>query len=83
MTYSEATDWLFGQLPMYQRQGAAAYKANLNGTFEVLEKLGRPDLQLPHVIHVAGTNGKGSVCTAIAEALSSQGQRVGFLPRLI
>ncbi len=85
MTYSEATDWLFGQLPMYQRQGAAAYKANLNGTFEVLEKLGRPDLQLPHVIHVAGTNGKGSVCTAIAEALSSQGQRVGLFtsPHLV
>jgi dihydrofolate synthase/folylpolyglutamate synthase len=63
---------------MFQRQGAAAYKADLSGTWKVLEILGRPDLQLPHVVHVAGTNGKGSVCSAIANALQSQGIRVGL-----
>ena len=78
MTYAEATAWLFQQLPMFQRQGAAAYKADLSGTYRVLDVLGRPDLRLNHIIHVAGTNGKGSVCTAIANALQSQGKRVGL-----
>ena len=63
---------------MFQRQGAAAYKADLSGTWKVLELLDRPDLQLPNVVHVAGTNGKGSVCTAIANALQNQGFRVGL-----
>lgn len=62
MTFQEAMSWLFEQLPMYQRQGAAAYKTDLDGTWAVLESMGRPDLKLPNVIHVAGTNGKGSVC---------------------
>ena len=78
VTYAEATAWLFQQLPMFQRQGAAAYKADLSGTYRVLDVLGRPDLRLNHVIHVAGTNGKGSVCTAIANALQAQGKRVGL-----
>lgn len=78
MTYEEATAWLFQQLPMFQRQGAAAYKADLGGTWLVLESLGRPDLKLDHVIHVAGTNGKGSVCTAVANALVDGGLRVGL-----
>jgi dihydrofolate synthase/folylpolyglutamate synthase len=63
---------------MFQRQGAAAYKADLSGTYRVLDVLGRPDHRLHHVIHVAGTNGKGSVCTALANALQSQGKRVGL-----
>ena len=78
MTYAEATAWLFQQLPMFQRQGAAAYKADLSGTWRVLDVLGRPDLRLDHVVHVAGTNGKGSVCTAIANALQAQGKRVAL-----
>lgn len=78
MTYEEATAWLFQQLPMFQRQGAAAYKADLSGTWQVLEALGRPDLKLADVIHVAGTNGKGSVCTAVANALADNGLRVGL-----
>ena len=78
MTYAEATAWLFQQLPMFQRQGAAAYKADLSGTYRVLDVLGRPDLRLDHVVHVAGTNGKGSVCTAIANALQAQGKRVAL-----
>lgn len=78
MTYLEATDWLFQQLPMFQRQGPAAYKANLDGTKYVLEKMGRPDLHLEGIIHVAGTNGKGSVCTAVSNALVETGFRVGL-----
>tara|TARA_B100000768_G_scaffold181170_1_gene203159 strand:- start:2035 stop:3255 length:1221 start_codon:yes stop_codon:yes gene_type:complete len=78
MTFKEATAWLFEQLPMYQRQGAAAYKTDLDGTWAVLEAMGRPDLKLPHVIHVAGTNGKGSVCQAVHNALMDQGLKVGL-----
>lgn len=78
MTYEEATDWLFQQLPMFQRTGPAAYKSNLDGTLYVLEKMGRPDLHLDGVIHVAGTNGKGSVCTAVSNALVETGFRVGL-----
>ena len=78
MTYEEATAWLFQQLPMFQRDGPAAYKANLDGTMYVLEKMGRPDLHLDGVIHVAGTNGKGSVCTAVSNALVETGYRVAL-----
>ena len=78
MTFGEASAWLFEQLPMYQRQGAAAYKTDLDGTWAVLEAMGRPDLQLPNVIHVAGTNGKGSVCQAVHNALHDQGLKVGL-----
>ena len=78
MTYTEATTWLFQQLPMFQRQGAAAYKADLSGTWRMLDVFGRPDLRFEHVIHVAGTNGKGSVCTAIANALQAEGKQVGL-----
>lgn len=78
MTYEEAVQWLYEQLPMFQRQGAAAYKADLSGTWGVLEALGRPDLKLQNIIHVAGTNGKGSVCTAMANALRTQGKKVAL-----
>jgi dihydrofolate synthase/folylpolyglutamate synthase len=78
MTYEEASAWLFQQLPMYQRQGAAAYKTDLDGTWAVLKTMERPDLKLPNVIHVAGTNGKGSVCQAVNNALVNQGLKVGL-----
>ena len=78
MTFQEAMTWLFEQLPMYQRQGAAAYKTDLDGTWAVLESMDRPDLKLPNVIHVAGTNGKGSVCQAVHNALVDQGLKVGL-----
>jgi dihydrofolate synthase/folylpolyglutamate synthase len=78
MTFQAAMSWLFEQLPMYQRDGAAAYKTDLDGTWAVLESMGRPDLKLPNVIHVAGTNGKGSVCQAVHNALVDQGFKVGL-----
>ena len=77
MTYPQALEVLFTQLPMFQRQGPAAYKVDLDGTWRVLEMLGRPDEGL-QVIHVAGTNGKGTVCHLVAAALQSAGYRVGL-----
>ena len=63
---------------MFQRTGPAAYKIDLAGTRAVMVAMGRPDLQMPPVIHVAGTNGKGSVCTMVARALELSGFRVGL-----
>jgi dihydrofolate synthase/folylpolyglutamate synthase len=84
MTYAEAVDTLFTQLPMFQRQGPAAYKADLDGTWRVLEMLDRPDVGL-QVVHVAGTNGKGTVCHLVAAALQTAGYRVGLFtsPHLV
>lgn len=78
MTYAEACEALFGALPMFQRTGPAAYKIDLAGTRAVMAAMGRPDLQMPPVIHVAGTNGKGSVCTMVARGLELSGFRVGL-----
>ena len=77
MNYSEATELLFNSLPMYQRVGAAAYKANLAGTETLMEWLGHPERQL-RCIHVAGTNGKGSVSHMLASILMKAGYKVGL-----
>ena len=59
MNYQETTNWLFNQLPMYQTQGATAYKKDLTNTLLLAEHLNHPEKKLK-CIHVAGTNGKGS-----------------------
>ncbi|PID94824.1 MAG: tetrahydrofolate synthase [Bacteroidetes bacterium] len=76
-SYQEVIDFLFAQLPMYQRMGKAAYKANLNNTIALCNLMGNPEKEIP-AIHVAGTNGKGSVSCMIASALMEQGYRVGL-----
>jgi dihydrofolate synthase / folylpolyglutamate synthase len=77
MTYREAIDFLFSSLPMYQRVGKAAYKDNLENTLRLDEWFGHPHLNYP-TIHVAGTNGKGSVSHLIASALQASGMRTGL-----
>jgi dihydrofolate synthase/folylpolyglutamate synthase len=62
---------------MYQRIGKAAYKADLNGTVELLNALGNPQKSI-NAIHIAGTNGKGSVSHIIASVLQSAGYKVGL-----
>lgn len=85
MTYAEACEALMGALPMFQRTGPAAYKIDLTGTHRVMTFMRRPDLAMPPVVHVAGTNGKGSVCTMVAHALQNAGHRVGLFtsPHLV
>ncbi|PID89093.1 MAG: tetrahydrofolate synthase [Bacteroidia bacterium] len=77
MNYQQTLDFMFTQLPMFQRQGKAAYKANLNNTLAL-----DAHFQYPHcnfkTIHVAGTNGKGSVSHALAAILQSTGLKVGL-----
>lgn len=77
MNYQDTLDYLFSQLPMYQRQGAAAYKADLNTTLALDEHFRNPHRFYP-TIHVAGTNGKGSVSHMIASALQEAGYKTGL-----
>ncbi|KOS07559.1 tetrahydrofolate synthase [Flavobacterium akiainvivens] len=77
MTYKETTEWMFGRLPMYQMQGAVAYKADLANTLLLAAHLGNPENKLK-TIHVAGTNGKGSVSSMLASILQEAGYKVGL-----
>ena len=77
MTYQETIDFMFSQLPMYHRIGAAAYKADLQPTIEMMAALGNPERRL-RCIHVAGTNGKGSVSHFLASILQEAGYKVGL-----
>ncbi len=77
MNYQETVNWLFAQLPMYQQQGAIAYKADLSNTLLLAEYLGNPEKKLC-CLHVAGTNGKGSTSHLLASVLQEAGYKVGL-----
>jgi len=77
MNYQEALDFLFNSLPMYQRLGKAAYKSNLDNTHRLDRWFGHPHRSYPS-IHVAGTNGKGSVSHMISSVLQASGYRTGL-----
>lgn len=76
-SYSETLDYMFSQLPMFHNIGKAAYKADLNNTIDLLEAIGNPHLGQKW-IHVAGTNGKGSVSSMIAATLTQHGYKTGL-----
>ena len=84
MNYKEAIDVLFKKLPMFQRSGPAAYKANLDGTRAVCSLLGNPENDLKFV-HIAGTNGKGTVAHMVSAVLQKSGYKVGLFtsPHLV
>lgn len=77
LTYQETLNYMFAQLPMYQRIGAAAYKANLDNTYALMDVLQHP-YQKFKSIHVAGTNGKGSTSHMLAAILQCSGYKVGL-----
>tara|TARA_R110002050_G_scaffold46516_15_gene109415 strand:- start:145 stop:1362 length:1218 start_codon:yes stop_codon:yes gene_type:complete len=77
MTYQATLDWMFSQLPMYQRQGNSAFKKDLSNTLKFSTHLGSPEKQFKSV-HVAGTNGKGSTCHMLASILHEAGYNVGL-----
>jgi dihydrofolate synthase/folylpolyglutamate synthase len=77
MNYAETLVWLFNQLPMYQLQGASAYKKDLTNVHLLMDYLGHPEKKL-HCIHVAGTNGKGSCSHMLASVLHEAGYKVGL-----
>ncbi|MFH6987053.1 bifunctional folylpolyglutamate synthase/dihydrofolate synthase [Flavobacterium collinsii] len=77
MNYQETTNWMFNQLPMYQLQGASAYKEDLTNIKLLAAHLDNPQDQLK-CIHVAGTNGKGSTSHMLASVLQEAGYKVGL-----
>ncbi|MHA7060221.1 bifunctional folylpolyglutamate synthase/dihydrofolate synthase [Aquimarina sp. M1] len=77
MDYQETLEWMFAQLPMYQRQGVSAYKIDLTNTVKLASYLGDPETKFKS-IHVAGTNGKGSTSHMLASVLQESGYKVGL-----
>lgn len=83
-TYQQTVSYLYEQLPMFTRIGAAAFKKDLTNTIKLCEHLGNPQEKFLS-IHVAGTNGKGSVCHMLAAMFQAAGYRTGLYtsPHLI
>ncbi|MDP4267402.1 MAG: folylpolyglutamate synthase/dihydrofolate synthase family protein [Bacteroidota bacterium] len=77
MNYDETLNYMFRHLPMFHRVGPAAYKADMNNTIAICEKLKNPQNNFKSV-HIAGTNGKGSVSHFIASILQESGYKVGL-----
>ena len=77
MNYQQTLRWLFSQLPVYQLQGATAYKEDLTNSLLLAEHLNNPENHLK-CIHVGGTNGKGSTSHLLASVLQEAGYKVGL-----
>ncbi|WP_298555485.1 folylpolyglutamate synthase/dihydrofolate synthase family protein [uncultured Algibacter sp.] len=77
MTYQDTLNWMFSQLPMYQRQGKTAFKKDLSNTIKLAKYLANPEEKFKS-IHVAGTNGKGSSSHMLASILQEAGYKVGL-----
>lgn len=77
MTYQETIDWMFAQLPMYQKQGKTAFKKDLTNTIAFAKELNHPERKFKS-IHVGGTNGKGSTSHMLASILQEAGYKVGL-----
>ncbi len=82
--YQNILDYLYSQLPMYQRSGAAAYKDTLENTLILDEMFNHPHREFKS-IHIAGTNGKGSSSHVLASILQEAGYKTGLYtsPHLI
>lgn len=77
MNYQQTLDFLYSQLPMFHRIGPAAYKANLDNTWALANHLGNPEKKF-RSIHIAGTNGKGSVAHMLASVFQEAGYKTGL-----
>jgi len=77
MNYQETCEYLYGQLPMFERQGASGYKEGLENSHALDEHFGHPHQKFA-TIHVAGTNGKGSCAHTLSAVLQMCGYRVGL-----
>ena len=77
MNYAETTNWMFNKFPMYQKIGAKAYKPDLGNIVELLDFLGNPQNKFK-TVHVAGTNGKGTVSHTLASIFQECGYKTGL-----
>ena len=75
--YQEETNWLFQQFPSYQKIGSKAYKPTLDNIDQICKRIGNPQKKLK-LIHVAGSNGKGSTCSMLASILTESNYKVGL-----
>ncbi|OBQ56124.1 bifunctional folylpolyglutamate synthase/dihydrofolate synthase [Tamlana sp. s12] len=77
MSYNDTLEWMFSQLPMYQKQGGSAFRKDLTNTVLLAKHLNFPHHTFKS-IHVAGTNGKGSTSHMLASILQEAGYKVGL-----
>src|SRR5438034_11620305 len=77
ITYQQILEYLFSRLPMYSRIGIDAFKKDLTNIQKLCEFLGNPEKKFKS-IHVAGTNGKGSVSHMLAAILQTAGYKTGL-----
>lgn len=77
MNYDQTLDYLFKQLPMYQREGKQAFKKDLSNTLALCSILNHPEQQFKS-IHIAGTNGKGSTAHMLSSILQEAGYKTGL-----
>ena len=77
MNYPDTLQWMYAQLPMYQRQGKQAFKKDLNNILLLDKHLGFPSQKIK-TIHIAGTNGKGSVSHMLASVWQEAGYKTGL-----
>ena len=77
MTFDECIVWLYRQLPMYQNIGKSAVKKDLKNIRRLCEGLGNPNKKVTF-IHVAGTNGKGSVSHILSSIYQAAGFKTGL-----
>jgi dihydrofolate synthase/folylpolyglutamate synthase len=77
MDYQQTLNYLYNQLPMFTRVGAAAFKTDLTNTIVLCERVGNPQLKFKSV-HVGGTNGKGSTSHMLASILQKAGYKTGL-----
>ncbi|MDR2475605.1 MAG: bifunctional folylpolyglutamate synthase/dihydrofolate synthase, partial [Bacteroidales bacterium] len=77
MNYTETVDFLYSQLPVYQRTGSSAYKEGLDNSLLLDKQLNYPHKKYK-TLHIAGTNGKGSTSHLLAAVLQQSGYRTGL-----
>ena len=77
VTYQQTLDYLFSRLPMFSRIGSAAIKKDLTNTLKLCEALGNPHQKFKS-IHIAGTNGKGSISHMLAAVFQQSGYKTGL-----
>ncbi|MFC2185835.1 bifunctional folylpolyglutamate synthase/dihydrofolate synthase [Fulvivirgaceae bacterium LMO-SS25] len=77
MNFTEVVEYLYSQLPMFQRVGASAFKKDLSNTIALCNYLGNPHRKFK-TVHIAGTNGKGSTAHSLAAVLQAAGYKTGL-----
>ncbi|MEJ6791149.1 MAG: Mur ligase family protein, partial [Lacinutrix sp.] len=77
MNYQDTINWMFTQLPMYQKQGKSAFRIDLSNAILISNHLENPESKFKS-IHVAGTNGKGSTSHILSSILQEAGYKVGL-----